>query len=147
MRTSRWWSCLGLPTDENEKQRLRHEYAEKLRAHRQGLQENPLAETRLEAACAPVRLDIAAGLGFPPGHPFGLLPADPSPLAASPLATGGEIGGAISSAVSSSSSSALSSMTLGEQSDASAREDMAAHMVRLFCEYNMTTTNRIDAAL
>ena len=35
-RTARWWVCLGLPSDSGERARLRKEYADKLRTHRQG---------------------------------------------------------------------------------------------------------------
>ena len=74
-RTARWWVCLGLPSDSGERARLRKEYADKLRTHRQGAQDDPLSETKLDEAAAPVRRDIASGLGFPPGHSFGIFPA------------------------------------------------------------------------
>ena len=70
--------CLGLPSDDGERNRLRREYADKLRTHRQGLHDDPLSETRLEEASAPVRRDIAGGLGFPASHPFSATAAQSS---------------------------------------------------------------------
>ena len=49
-RTTRWWVCLGLPSDSGERARLRKEYADKLRTHRQGAQDDPLSETKLDEA-------------------------------------------------------------------------------------------------
>jgi len=71
-RTARWWKCLGLPSQAEDRLKLREGYNEKVKALSAAKLDDPLSESIFEIACKDVVRDLNAGFHFPQNNEISL---------------------------------------------------------------------------